>query len=88
MRIKCHELLNPNDRHGLVDQSESDNREIQDAISVFILDEKIWRLNIAKELNTTPNKLRWHPVPNTGTDIDICDITGVNSMCDTWELKL
>ena len=87
MQIKAHELLNPNDRHGLVDQSDSDSREIQDSISVFLIDEKIWRINIAKELNTLPRNLKWHPVPNTGTEIDVCEITGMQCMCNTWELR-
>jgi len=85
MKIKAHELINPNNLVECYDSATT--VEERDAIVLFSSDECVWRGNIARINGEHPDSLRWHPVPNTGTDIDICDITGVNSMCDTWELK-
>jgi hypothetical protein len=84
MKIKCHEYINPNypyDAHARIRTSEQFN-----ALRCFLTDEKVWRNNIARERGTEPDMLRWMPVAGTGTDVDICEITGMNCMCDEWEL--
>lgn len=85
MRIKAHEMINPNNLAECYDSATTaDERE---AIACFSSDECVWRVNIARTNGADPEKLRWHPVPNTGTDVYVCEITGINAMCDTWELR-
>lgn len=80
MKIKVHEYINPNYPNEVY--TITNTSEQREALACFITDEKIWRSNIASE----PHMLRWMPVAGVGTDVDICEITGMNCMCDEWEL--
>jgi len=84
MRIKVHEYINPNYPSEVFAITRTS--EQREALACFISDDKTWRSNIASERGTEPHMLRWMPVAGVGTDLDICDVTGVNSMCDEWEL--
>ena len=84
MKIKVHEYINPNypsEVYTITNTSEQ-----REALACFISDDKTWRSNIATERGTEPHMLRWMPVAGTGTDVDVCDVTGMNCMCDEWEL--
>ena len=84
MRIKVHEYINPNYPNEVYTITKS--AEQREALACFISDDKIWRSNIATERGTKPHMLRWMPIAGVGTDVDICDLTGTNCMCDEWEL--
>lgn len=83
MKIKVHEYINPNypnEAYTMTNTSEQ-----REALACFISDEKTWRSNIASELDTEPHMLRWVPRA-VGVAFEVCEVTGMNCMCDEWEL--
>lgn len=85
MEIKVYEMADPNIPHAAYDMAET--AEQRESVACFFTSQQIWRNNIAKELDTLPHKLSWHPVSNTGTDADVCELLDIQCMCNTWELR-
>lgn len=84
MRIKVHEDINPN---RIFQWYWNATHEQKQPIYEFINNEKLWCESLAREHNTEPCMFKWSPVAGVGTDIDVCEVTGMNCMCDEWELK-
>lgn len=84
MKIKVQEHINPNYPSEVF--AITNTSEQREALACFITDEKTWRNNIARELDTEPHMLRWVPVA-VGIAFEVCEVTGMNCMCDEWELN-
>lgn len=84
MRIKVHEHINPN---RIFEWYYNATFEQKQFIYEFVDNEKLWCEALAREHDTKPWMFKWSPVVGVGTDIDVCEVTGMNCMCDEWELK-
>lgn len=85
MKIKVYEFIDPNDTASCYESCTTTDQ--RDSVACFIAEQQIWRNKLSLELGCLPHHLSWHEVQNTGTDIDVCDVTGASAMCNTWELK-
>lgn len=84
MRIKVHEYINPNRIFKWYHNATYEQKQF---IYEFVDNEKLWCESLAREHDTKPWVFKWSPVAGVGTDIDVCEVTGMNCMCDEWELK-
>lgn len=85
MKIYVHDQINPN--YPIDAYCVTTSPEQRDGIVAFMHDSAIAKNQIAEELNCLPHELIWSPVPNTGTDIEVCAVIGETAMCNEWELK-